>query len=191
MVGSISTYLVALIALAACTYYPASRSERVVYDHYNRVMDILKEYGIDKKVHLFVFPTSDHQAYAMEPNKIHFSWGFIDSMSRDELRFVVAHEYSHIYYHHMAKGEAVYNKIINGPLLGTSGIMFSPWKEKLDERQADTKGQEIYLDHGGNVDLFYHPPSIKDKHTSLDPKDSHFSFKDRWEYLRSLLPLDS
>lgn len=174
-----------LLTLMACVY-PLSKDGGISY--YNqKARSILHKYGVDRKVNLFILPEDKKEAYASEPNQIHISTGFIDQTDPDELEFVLAHEYSHLLCHHMSKAEKMYNDIIEGHPIRLSGWEFFPWKAKLDERQADTMGQKIYLEHGGNLDLFFRPHAESHRYGSLNPCDTHFSFKDRWEYLRNLI----
>lgn len=115
--------------------------------------------------------------------QIQLSQKFVDSVRPDELKFVLAHEMSHLIYNHSAKWMGRLKELQRTPA-ELSGYTFIPWGLKWDERQADILGQAIYLNAHYSPDVFFKGSSLPQKYSTLDPRDTHFSFEDRFHYLQ-------
>lgn len=137
--------------------------------------------------------------YSDKPTMILYQGALAPSRSDEEVAFLMAHELSHLLLYHNENMGEMMDKIYSGPPIGISGTTVTPFYQKLQERQADLNGFEMYQ-HAGydlnffpfTLDLIKINPNIhfgtskifKTKQiSSLSMKNSHFSILERFTLL--------
>lgn|GEM_PF-3868446 len=139
--------------------------------------------------------------FSDKPTMIIYQGTLAPSRSNEELAFVMAHELGHLNLHHAEKTGEAMEKIYTGPPIGISGTTFSIFKQKLQEREADMFGYNLYTHSGYDKRFFPYTlnllkinPNIHFGTThvmrkplpSLSMKDSHFSMLERFELLTQI-----
>jgi Zn-dependent protease with chaperone function len=144
-----------------------------------------------------------HAPYSLseKPSIVIYQGALAPSRSNEEIAFMMAHELGHLNLHHNEKMNEQMEKIFTGSPIGISGTTFSIFFQKLQEREADMFGFDLYTYagydlkffpytlnlikinpniHFGSSKMLAHEPS------SLSMKDSHFSMKERFELLTKM-----
>lgn len=174
-----------LTSLFGKTYPIADKDIGYYRTEFNR---IIRGYGLTN-TQVIVTPDPKPNAYAQNrfglgnPSLIMITEGFIRLHSIDELRFILAHESSHILNNDMKMGYDKHQKIVSTPF-SASGILYWAWGDKLVERRADLHGQQLYLKAGYDPALFENFPIRFPGCANLSPKDNHFCFKERAKELK-------
>lgn len=118
--------------------------------------------------------------------------------SDEEVAFVLAHELGHLNLHHMERMGKQMEKIHTGQPLEVSGKIFSIFYIKIQEREADLYGFNLYKKAGYDLNFFPYTlklininPNIhfgsnrifEKELPTLSMKNSHFNIKERFELL--------
>lgn len=150
-----------------------------------------------------IIPDPSVGAWALPGNQIAINSGmFADTRDKSEVMFVIAHELSHLQFHHIEKQLDLKIKILTTPM-HSSGLTFLPWTQKVHETEADLNGQKLYLKAGGDPRFFsrtldyikahngYYPGQFNSPRKSLSPLDPHYSMADRFELLTNNVSKES
>jgi predicted Zn-dependent protease len=133
-------------------------------------------------------------AFSEKPTMVLYQGALSSNHSTEEVAFMMAHELGHFNLHHMQNTEQQMEKIFNGPSIGISGTTFTVFHQKLQEREADLYGLQLYKNAGYSLALFphtlnhltkkHHGPGNRHREPgSLSMKDPHFSMKERFALL--------
>lgn len=118
--------------------------------------------------------------------------------SNEEIAFVLGHELGHLNMHHMERMNRQMEKIHMGHPIKVSGTTMTIFYQKIQERQADLYGLQLYNKAGYDLNFFPYTlnliqinPNIHFGSThvfgktdpSMSMANSHFSIKERFELL--------
>jgi Zn-dependent protease with chaperone function len=138
--------------------------------------------------------------YSDKPTMIIYQGAISPNRSDEEIAFMMAHELGHLTLQHMQRMDHQMGELMAGPPLGISGTTFAVFHVKLQEREADMFGLNLYKKSGYSLSFFPHTLQILEYNpnlhfgsnkifrkelSSLSMKDSHFSMKERFELLVS------
>lgn len=133
-----------------------------------------------------------------KPTIILYQGSLNPDRSNEEIAFMMAHELGHLQLHHHAEMDKQMEKMFTSSPLQISGLTFTVYFQKLQERQADLFGLELYKRAGYDLNFFPHTLSLvkinpnlhfgtnepfRKPLSSLSYHNSHFSIQDRFELL--------
>lgn len=133
-----------------------------------------------------------------KPTIILYQGALSPDRSNEEIAFMMAHEIGHLQLHHHDEMDHQMEKIFTGSPVMISGITFTIYFQKFQERQADMFGLELYSHAGYDLNFFPHTLSLikinpnlhfgtnkpfREELSSLSYHNSHFSIKERFELL--------
>ena len=135
--------------------------------------------------------------FSDKPTMIVYQGALSPDRSNEEIAFMMAHELGHLNLYHNEKMNEQMDKIFNGPPIGISGTTFSIFFQKIQEREADLFGFDLYKSSGYDLKFFpytlnlikinpnihYGANVFSKPLSSLSLKDSHFSMQERFELL--------
>ncbi|MCC5832286.1 MAG: M48 family metalloprotease [Chlamydiales bacterium] len=136
--------------------------------------------------------------FSDKPTVILYQGSLSPDRSNEEIAFMMAHELGHLELHHHDEMDKQMEKIFTSSPLQISGLTFSVYFQKLQERQADLFGLALYRDAGYDLNFFpttlelvTRNPNIhfgtnnpfRTELSSLSYHNSHFSIKERFELL--------
>lgn len=136
--------------------------------------------------------------YSDKPSIILYQGALSPNRTNDEIAFMMAHEIGHLQLYHNEEMGVQMDQIFDGNPFKISGITYTTYFQKFQERQADLFGLDLYKNAG--YDLNFFPNTLKlieinpNIHfgtnmpfrkglSSLSMKNSHFSIKERFELL--------
>lgn len=137
--------------------------------------------------------------FSMKPTVIMYAPSLDPQRTTNELAFMMAHELGHLNLHHMEKvADAMDALFDHGHPIQYSALTFGVFYQKLQEREADLFGYNLYKKAGYDMNFFpqmfqfiKHNPGF-DPHMkqwvgpelpTLSVKNPHFSMYERFELL--------
>ncbi len=133
-----------------------------------------------------------------QPTIILYQGALSPDRSNEEIAFMMAHEMGHLQLGHHEEMDQMMEKIFTGSPIEISGLTFTIYFQKLQERQADLFGLNLYREAGYDMNFFPYTlrlininPNIhygtnrpfREELSSLSFIDSHFAIKERFELL--------